>query len=283
MQKPRTPSEIGERAEIAVMAALVDAGLRVLVPFGGYHRFDLAFENGDRIVKVQCKSGRMYKGVVVFSTSDHTIGALRHYRGEVDLFGVYCHERREVYVVPVDEVPLREASLRVVTPRNNQKAGIRMADDYLIRNGRLPDVVERFLGPSEVTSHTSTDIDIVEGMPIQIELREPEVPVLCCSPLDTPRLNDDQASATATLFKALADPHRVRIVNLLSTTDEAVCVCDITEHLGLSQSTVSFHLKKLVSSGLLTREQRGTWAYYAIDPEALDTLTDVVRPKGSPR
>ncbi len=52
------PSEIGERTEIAVMAALVEAGLRVLVPFGGYHRFDLAFEVGDRIVKVQCKSGR---------------------------------------------------------------------------------------------------------------------------------------------------------------------------------------------------------------------------------
>ena len=120
-------------------------------------------------------------------------------------------------------------------------------------------------------------------MGISVTLVDDELPVACCSPLAAPKLSDDQATATATLFKALSDPHRVRIVNLLSTSDEAVCVCDITAHLGLSQSTVSFHLKKLVSSGLLTREQRGTWAYYSIDPKALDTLTDVVRPKGALR
>jgi ArsR family transcriptional regulator len=129
----------------------------------------------------------------------------------------------------------------------------------------------------------STDVDIGDDMAIPVTLADAEIPVLCCSPLAAPKLSDDQATATATLFKALADPHRVRIVNLLSTADESVCVCDITAHLGLSQSTVSFHLKKLVSSGLLTREQRGTWAYYAIEPNALDTLTDVVRPKGVSR
>jgi ArsR family transcriptional regulator len=129
----------------------------------------------------------------------------------------------------------------------------------------------------------STDVDIGDDMAIPLQLTDDESPVACCSPLSARKLSDDQAAATATLFKALADPHRVRIVNLLSTTSEAVCVCDITEHLGLSQSTVSFHLKKLVSSGLLAREQRGTWAYYSIDPEALNTLTDVVRPKGASR
>lgn len=120
-------------------------------------------------------------------------------------------------------------------------------------------------------------------MPIPVKLSDETVPVLCCSPLAAPKLNDDQANATATLFKALADPNRVRIVNLLSTADEPVCVCDITGYLGLSQSTVSFHLKKLVSSGLVIREQRGTWGFYSIEPKALTTLTDVVRPKGAAR
>ncbi len=138
-----TPSEVGERTEIAVLAALAEAGLRVLVPFGGYHRFDLAFEHGDRIVKVQCKSGRQYKGVVVFSTSDHTVGVSRDYRGEAHLFGVYCRDRREVYLVPVEDVPARAAHLRVAPARNNQKAGIRDAAQYLVRDGRLPDAVLR--------------------------------------------------------------------------------------------------------------------------------------------
>ena len=63
--------------------------------------------------------------------------------------------------------------------------------------------------------------------------------------------------ATAELFKALGDPARVRIVNLLATSGEPVCACELYEPLGLSQPTVSHHLKKLVDAGLLEREQRG--------------------------
>lgn len=105
-------------------------------------------------------------------------------------------------------------------------------------------------------------------------------PVACCSPLAAPGLDGDAAAATAALFKALGDPQRVRVVNLLTNAGESVCVCDITEALGLSQSTVSFHLKKLVTTGLLQREQRGTWAYYSIDPRAMSTLRSVVSMKG---
>jgi ArsR family transcriptional regulator, arsenate/arsenite/antimonite-responsive transcriptional repressor len=65
----------------------------------------------------------------------------------------------------------------------------------------------------------------------------------CCAPLGTPSLSDDQAEATARLFKALADPHRVKIVNLLATSPDPVCVCEFTAPLGLSQPTVSHHLK----------------------------------------
>ena len=97
----------------------------------------------------------------------------------------------------------------------------------------------------------------------------PMADVACCAPLGAPSLSDDQAQATARLFKALADPARVKIVNLLATSPEPVCVCEFTEPLGLSQPTVSHHLKKLVQAGLLDREQRGTWAYYSLNRDAL--------------
>ena len=93
--------------------------------------------------------------------------------------------------------------------------------------------------------------------------------ILCCAPLAAPTLSDDEAEATAALFRALADPARVRIVNLLATTEDAVCVCELTEPLGLSQPTVSHHLKKLTDAGLLEREQEGKWAYFTINKEAM--------------
>ena len=100
--------------------------------------------------------------------------------------------------------------------------------------------------------------------------------VECCVRISAPRLSRKDADATARLFKALADPHRLRIVNLLSNAGEPVCVCDITPQIGLAQPTTSFHLKKLVDSGLVTREQRGVWAYYSLAAPALRKLQDVV-------
>ena len=86
---------------------------------------------------------------------------------------------------------------------------------------------------------------------------------------------------TATLFKALSDPHRVQIVNLLATNADPVCVCDITDSVGLTQPTVSFHLKKLVQSGLLNREQRGVWAYDSVNRKALDQLSGIFSTEGT--
>ncbi len=108
-------------------------------------------------------------------------------------------------------------------------------------------------------------------------------PAACCAPLGTPSMTDEEVTATATLFKALADPQRVRIVNLLAGASAAVCVCDLTEPLGISQPTVSHHLKKLVAAGLLEREQRGTWAYYSLNPDAMRRLADVADLQGPPR
>jgi ArsR family transcriptional regulator len=101
-------------------------------------------------------------------------------------------------------------------------------------------------------------------------------PAAVCLPLAAPAISAAEAEATAAVFKALADPHRVRIVNRLANSTAPVCVCDLTEPLGLSQPTVSHHLKKLVQAGLLNREQRGTWAYYSLDRHCARRLTAVV-------
>jgi DNA-binding transcriptional ArsR family regulator/SAM-dependent methyltransferase len=100
-------------------------------------------------------------------------------------------------------------------------------------------------------------------------------PAACCAPLAAPALSASEAAATAALFRALADPHRVRIVNLLATSPDPVCVCELVAPLGLSQPTVSHHLKKLVGAGLLRREQRGQWAYYALDRQAMARLAAI--------
>jgi ArsR family transcriptional regulator len=104
-----------------------------------------------------------------------------------------------------------------------------------------------------------------------------ELPIACCAPVDAEDLSAAEAEATARLFKALADPHRVRIVNRIVNSDEPVCVCELNEGLGISQPTISFHLKKLLAAGILEREQRGTWAYYSLKANAMDTLSGVVR------
>jgi len=104
-----------------------------------------------------------------------------------------------------------------------------------------------------------------------------ELPVIdCCAPLGAATLSEEEAEATAALFKALADPARIRIVNLIATSNEAVCACHLIEPLGLSQPTVSHHLKRLVDAGLLEREQRGKWAYFSLTPEASERLAGVV-------
>ncbi len=106
-------------------------------------------------------------------------------------------------------------------------------------------------------------------------------PIACCAPLGAPSISDDEVAATATLFSSLADPARVRIVNLLATSSAAVCACDLQPALGLSQPTVSHHLKKLTESGLLDREQRGKWAFYSLNRNAIARLSAVADLKGA--
>lgn len=107
-----------------------------------------------------------------------------------------------------------------------------------------------------------------------------QAPIGCCAPLAAPVLDEEEALATAELFKALADPARVRIVNALATAEEPVCACEFEPALGLSQPTVSHHLKKLTDAGLLEREQRGKWAYFSLRRDAVVTLAAVADLKG---
>ena len=105
--------------------------------------------------------------------------------------------------------------------------------------------------------------------------------VSCCAPLAAPTLSHEEAEATAGLFKALGDPARVRIVNILATTDgDPVCVCDLIAPLELSQPTVSHHLKKLLDAGLIEREQRGRWAYFSLNRDAVAKLAAVADLQG---
>jgi ArsR family transcriptional regulator len=95
----------------------------------------------------------------------------------------------------------------------------------------------------------------------------------CCAPLVREAADPETAVELARVFKALGDPTRVRLLSVIAAHDGGeACVCDLTEPVGLSQPTVSHHLKLLVDAGLLTREQRGKWAYYSVVPGALDRL-----------
>ena len=109
----------------------------------------------------------------------------------------------------------------------------------------------------------------------------PESPIDCCTPLVRSTLTEKQAVELELVFKALADRTRVRILNLLASADDAVCVCSLMPQLGLAQPTVSYHLKLLTDAGLLRREQRGRFAYYRIVDGALERLGDLVRSPAS--
>jgi ArsR family transcriptional regulator len=98
-----------------------------------------------------------------------------------------------------------------------------------------------------------------------------------CAPLLEEEIGAADAHRLAALLKVLADPARLRLLSLIQAqpTGEA-CVCHLTTPLGLSQPTVSHHLKKLTDAGLLDREQRGKWAYFSINPEAAERLAGLV-------
>jgi ArsR family transcriptional regulator, arsenate/arsenite/antimonite-responsive transcriptional repressor len=95
----------------------------------------------------------------------------------------------------------------------------------------------------------------------------------CCTPLTSEAMAAERADGLARKLKALADPTRIRLVSIVAASENTeACVCDLIEPVGLSQPTVSHHLKILVAAGFLHREKRGTWAYYSLVPGALDRV-----------
>jgi ArsR family transcriptional regulator, arsenate/arsenite/antimonite-responsive transcriptional repressor len=101
----------------------------------------------------------------------------------------------------------------------------------------------------------------------------------CCTPLLRQPITASQAAGLARLLKALADPTRLRLVSMVAAHEGGeACVCELTEPLGLTQPTISHHLKILVDAGIFTRDKRGVWAYYAIVPSAMDALSTALSP-----
>ena len=136
-------------------------------------------------------------------------------------------------------------------------------------------IMTRQIDDCQCVRHT----DLMSTTAISIQTR-PELPLVadqCCAPLLRQPLTASQATDLATILKALADPTRLRLVSMVAAHEaKEACVCDLTEPLGLTQPTISHHLKILVDAGIFTRDKRGKWAYYGLVPSALDALSSVL-------
>jgi hypothetical protein len=135
------PNRIGAISQAKVLAALTAAGKVVLTPCVHVRPYDFVIEDDGSFFRVQCKTGRMFRGAVYFRP--HRLRAAKRetgwerrvtdYKGAVDFFGVYCPDNECVYLVPISAVAsYRICSLRVSQPRNNQMKRIRWAEEYLV-------------------------------------------------------------------------------------------------------------------------------------------------------
>ncbi|WP_045877274.1 metalloregulator ArsR/SmtB family transcription factor [Pseudofrankia sp. DC12] len=104
----------------------------------------------------------------------------------------------------------------------------------------------------------------------------------CCTPLARAPLSADDAEQLAAVLKAIAVPARLRLLSMIYARDGGeACACELTEPLGLTQPTVSHHLKVLVEAGLISRDKRGVWAYYRPVPGAMAALAATLTPTAS--
>jgi PD-(D/E)XK nuclease superfamily protein len=142
------PKDVGDRTTLAVMLALGGTGYAISVPFGENTRYDLVADDGEQLLRVQCKTGRLRHGGVVFRPSSsyahHASPRVirRRYDGEIDYFGVYCVDNGGVYLVPIEHVTTTwMAILRVEPARNGQRKRVRLASDYQIGAVEVPRLV----------------------------------------------------------------------------------------------------------------------------------------------
>jgi hypothetical protein len=139
------PKDIGDRSTLAVMLALQQRGYTLLLPFGENTRYDVVIEDAPLFARVQCKTGRLRDGAVVFRTCSsyahhpNPRDLRRDYTGQVEYFGVFCPDNGGIYLVPIEDVETRNvARLRVTPPRNSQVKKIRDAADCEIARLVVP-------------------------------------------------------------------------------------------------------------------------------------------------
>jgi len=97
----------------------------------------------------------------------------------------------------------------------------------------------------------------------------------CCGPVEAPSLTQEQTATLADRLKALGDPTRLHMLDLLAQQPEPMCVCDLTPQFSQNQPTISHHLKLLREAGLIDSEKQGIWAYYQATDEGRRTLAAV--------
>ena len=120
----------------------------------------------------------------------------------------------------------------------------------------------------------AVNIDYCRCMATVLAVTDVSSAEACCAPLVKEPMSPADADKVATTLKALADPARLRLLSIVAASEsQEACVCDLIEPIGLSQPTVSHHLKVLTDAGFLTRSKRGTWAYYRLQPDALSAVT----------
>lgn len=124
--------------------------------------------------------------------------------------------------------------------------------------------------------YVGKDIDACQYVAVKLVA---EITEACCPPVLRSRLGAHEAEEMAQALRVLADPTRLRVLSLLASAEaQESCVCDLTEPLGVGQPTVSHHLKVLTEAGLVTREQRGRWVYYRLDPDRLSFVRRALTP-----
>lgn len=138
----RETSTIGNASEARVLVALIEAGYVVCKPFGDGHKYDYVIDDGVTLQRVQCKTGRLRRGCVVFnsySVAGNSNGQRQDYLNSCDLFAVYCLDNQEVYLVPVAAVGTTGVVLRVEETRNHQRKRVRWASEFRLVTMHTPE------------------------------------------------------------------------------------------------------------------------------------------------
>jgi hypothetical protein len=127
-------TEKGDLSLAMILARFLQKGYIVLKPISESRRYDLVIDRGSGFERIQCKTGRLRDGSIVFNTasiaSPHRGGFRRHYHGEIESFAVYCPETEKCYLVPIDKTAQGNCRLRVEKSKNNQTAGVTLAKDF---------------------------------------------------------------------------------------------------------------------------------------------------------